>query len=359
MDIVQTQLLDATQGIKIGLIEFNNPKALNAQNPQMVQIIAQTLNDWADDGRVAMVVMRGTGDKAFCAGGDIKSLQVASGEQVHSFFEQEYALIHQIHSYPKPILAWGHGIVMGGGLGLLAGASHKVVTPQTLMAMPEVSIGLFADAGGSYFLHRMMGKVGLFLGLTGARFNGDDARHLGLADFALEHGAFDDVMANLLSSAWHTPSAPLDDLQQTPNHHLLSRILSAYHRVEILPKGDVMANVDVINQLMNAGDLMQVNQALLDYEGDDAYLKSAIDSYRQGSALTKAITWQIYHTVGTQSLKQVLDMETVVATNCVLYGDFKEGVRALLVDKDKNPRWRYELGRIDDEMVARFFVDGA
>lgn len=151
-DTILARLAPTAHGKYIGVITLNNPKALNAQNLDMVKATRKHLDTWADDDSVAVVVLHGTGDKGLCAGGDIKALYGgASGASAHDFFTHEYGLMHAMNTYPKPIMAWGHGIVMGGGMGLFVGSSHKVVTSATLMAMPEVSIGLFPDAGASYF----------------------------------------------------------------------------------------------------------------------------------------------------------------------------------------------------------------
>lgn len=346
--LIQSRLLATANGKYIGILTLNNPKALNAQNLEMVSVLSEYLSQWQDDDSVAMVVLHGTGDRALCAGGDIKSLQSASIKDVERFFDKEYGLMYQMHTYAKPILAWGNGVVMGGGLGLLASSSHKVVTQSTMMAMPEVSIGLFPDAGGSYFLNRMMAKVGLFLGLTGARFTGMDALYLGLADFAVAHEKFDEVLSGLTQIRWQDDRA---------NHHLLSAFLHHYHDNSILTQGYILPNFNTIAQLMNAGDLLAVDKALGAYQGDNAWLLQSIETYQKGSAITKALTWRIYHQVATWSLAEIFAMEKTVAVQCVTKGDFKEGVRALLIDKDKNPNWQYTLETLPDGYVDGFLLN--
>ncbi|WP_066802857.1 enoyl-CoA hydratase/isomerase family protein [Moraxella oblonga] len=349
-DKILSQTIPTKHGKSIGVITLNNPKALNAQNLDMVKHTHQLLDVWASDERVAMIVVHGVGDKGLCAGGDIKALYGdTDGMTAHEFFSHEYGLMYAMHTYPKPILVWGHGIVMGGGMGLFASSSHKVVTQSTLMAMPEVSIGLFPDAGASYFLNRVAGKIGLFLGLTGARFNGADAYEIGVADFAISHDRFDEVLDMICQ---------IDFQDNIVNHHLLSVCLNQFHDKSILPNGQIMYDFDKINQLMN-GELPSINQALLNYQGDSEFIKSAIDIYKNGSDMTKAITFKIYHDLKTTkknfSLKQIFDLETVVATNCVNHGDFKEGVRALLIDKDKNPKWRHTLDDMPMGCIDEFF----
>lgn len=352
-ETILSRLMPTQNGKYIGIITLNNPKVLNAQTLDMVKTTRVILDKWASDDTVAMVVIHGIGDKGLCAGGDIKALYGGTDEQVaYEFFVHEYGLMYAMHIYAKPILAWGHGIVMGGGLGLFCASSHKVVTPTTLMAMPEVSIGLFPDAGASYFLNHLAGKVGLFLGLTGARFNGADAYELGVADFALAHDKFDDVLNALVKTTFVNDNAQ--------NHHLLSACLNQFHDKAILPNSQVMNEFDEINHLMNAGDLLAIDRALKTYQGNGEFIKSAIEIYKHGSDTTKAIMFKIYHDLRTPkkdfSLKQIFDMETVVGTNAVNHGDFKEGVRALLIDKDKNPKWRYALESLPDGYIDGFFT---
>lgn len=347
-DLIQTQQIPTNNGKTIAIISLNNPKTLNAINPEMVQAMQHQLTKWRDDDAVAMLVINSTNDKSFCAGGDIKSIY-HHADNAHDFFTHEYALMHTLHTYPKPVLAWGHGIIMGGGMGIFLACTHKIATQNTLMAMPEVSIGLYPDAGASYFLNHLAGKVGLFLGLTGARFNGTDAYGLGLVDFVICHDKFDELLTALQQINFK------DNIQ---NHHLLSAFLNNFHDQSILPNGQIQAVFDEINTLMN-GDLIQIHHALLDYQGNSDFIKSALEFYKHGSDLSKVITFKIYHDLKTTkkdfSLKKIFDMETIISTQCVHHGDFKEGVRALLIDKDKNPKWRYTLDEISKDNIDELF----
>ena len=185
----------AANGMRFGIATLNAPQTLNGLSLEMVDLLAARLDEWARDPGVALVVLQGAGEKAFCAGGDLHGLYRSMGENqgksgwsnayARRFFEHEYRLDYRIHTYPKPVLCWGHGIVMGGGIGLMMGASHRVVSETSRLAMPEVSIGLFPDVGGSWLLNRMPGRIGLFLALTGAHMNTADAFFAGLADFRL------------------------------------------------------------------------------------------------------------------------------------------------------------------------------
>lgn len=334
-------------GKALGIITLNNPKALNAQDLDMVTAMADKLTEWEDDNAIAAIILQGTGDKALCAGGDIKGLYYALAdgkpELTTQFFETEYALMYHLHTYNKPIIAWGNGIVMGGGLGLFAGSSHKVVTENTLMAMPEVSIGLFPDAGGTYFLNRMPNKIGLFLGMTGARFTGADAYHLGLADFAIDSNAYQTMIDKLLCADWS------DDGNY--NRGIANAVLKQLHHDDLVKNPPIAQEIPAINQLMNAGNLLDIDKALHDYHGDSDFIKSAQAFYVNGSPITKALTYGLYLKSKTLSLQEILNIELNVAIYCCAKGDLKEGIRALLIDKDKNPQWQMSIEEVVDSII--------
>ena len=183
-------------GRSVGVATLNAPAALNALSLSMVRALTPMLRQWAYDNAIVGVVLQGAGEKAFCAGGDLRelyeSLRANPGEPsdyARGFFAEEYQLDYLIHTFDKPILCWGHGIVMGGGIGLMSGASHRVVTSQSRLAMPEITVGLYPDVGGSWLLRRMPGRLGLFLALTGASRNASDALFCGRAYRDLSAGA--------------------------------------------------------------------------------------------------------------------------------------------------------------------------
>src|SRR5690606_38353217 len=194
------ETLSSGNGYRIGVVTLNVPKTLNSLTAEMVDLLLPQLRAWQTDPKIACVLLRGSGDRALCAGGDVVELRnssLARDGKAEAFFEREYRLDYLIHTYRKPILVWGHGVVMGGGLGLLAGASHRVVTAQTRLAMPEVTIGLFPDVGGSWFLPHVPGRTGLFLALTGASINASDTLFLGLADRFLDHAQWPQLLEKL------------------------------------------------------------------------------------------------------------------------------------------------------------------
>ena len=180
----------------IGHLTLNRPAGLNAITLQMVRSLSAQLQAWAEDPQVYAVVLRGAGDKAFCAGGDIRSLydSFKNGDTLHQdFFVEEYALDLAIHHYRKPVVALMDGFVLGGGMGLVQGADLRVVTERSRLAMPEVAIGYFPDVGGSYFLPRIPGELGIYLGVTGVQIRAADALYCGLADWYLESNKLADL----------------------------------------------------------------------------------------------------------------------------------------------------------------------
>ena len=345
-------------GHLIGVMTLNTPKSLNALSAEMCQLLAQQLDNWQSDDQVVALVLKGAGDKAFCAGGDIRKLydsMSASAPMPNpyatEFFSHEYRLYRQMHFYPKPLILWGDGIIMGGGMGLMAGCSHRLVTERTRFAMPEVTIGLFPDASGSWFLQRMPAKTGLFLGLTGAMCNGNDALLANLAEYAVASSDYDAIIQRLKQSDWKAAASSTDKCDNNSAHSIVSRALAAASVAE-LPASKLATYWQPIQQLMNSGGLgdidalLQSDEAMAKLDADfaaDSWTQRAVATYRHGCPTTVALTYALYHSATDLSLEQVLYLETNVAVHCAANPDFKEGVRALLIDKDRSPQWSRSL----------------
>ncbi|MDE4454171.1 enoyl-CoA hydratase/isomerase family protein [Psychrobacter sp. DAB_AL62B] len=347
-------------GHLIGIMTLNTPKSLNALSVEMCQLLSQQLEQWQRDDRVVALVLRGAGDKAFCAGGDIRKLYDSMSETAPlpnpyatEFFSHEYRLYRQMHFYSKPLILWGDGIIMGGGMGLMAGCSHRLVTERTRFAMPEITIGLFPDASGSWFLQRMPAKTGLFLGLTGAQCNGNDALLVNLAEYAVASSDYDAIIQRLKQSDWQAvaDSDSTDKFHNNSAYSIVSRALAAQPIAE-LPTSKLASYWHPIQQLMNSGSLgdidavLQSDEALAQLDkgfAEDSWTQRAVATYRHGCPVTAALTYGLYHKATDLSLEQVLYLETNVAVHCAANPDFKEGVRALLIDKDRNPQWSRSL----------------
>lgn len=348
----------ATNGKKIGFATLNAERSLNALSLDMIRLLDNRLREWAEDEEIAIVVLQGAGEKAFCAGGDVRKLRSALVDNdsagpnpfATTYFTEEYSLDFLIHTYQKPILLWGSGIVMGGGLGLMAGASHRVVTESSRIAMPEITIGLFPDVGGSWFLNRMPGRVGLFLSLTAAPLNAHDALTVGLADFFMCAEDKLGLSARLVDVAWS------EDAQC--NHGKLSKLLREFadQAAPLLPASPVRTHFDLIQHLTDGDTLEEVVERITGYQGDDVWMQRAAKSLVTGSPTSAALSWAISKRARHMSLAEVFRMELNLAVQCCAHPDFREGVRALLIDKDNQPKWTpATLAELTPEWVEAHF----
>ena len=334
-------ILTTASAHRFGRATLNAPANLNALSLEMVDLLQPQLEAWAQDPQIAGVLLDASGDKAFCAGGDVVGLYQAiralpPGEVpplAQDFFEREYRLDHLIHTYPKPLVCWGHGFVMGGGIGLMAGASHRVATLRTRMAMPEISIGLYPDVGGSWLLSRLPGRTGAFLALTGAHLNAADALFAGLADFAVPHERHSDLLTALTSAHWTGERA--DDAAQ------LSHLLQDLGQGLELPASPLRTHFDRINTVIGHDRLQDIAPRLGALADDaDPWLAQAARTFMNGSPTSAALGLELQRRARLLSLADTFRLELQASLGCCAHPDFAEGVRALLVDKDKNPRWQ-------------------
>lgn len=344
-----------TSGHKIGSLVLNKPKALNALDLDMASIMLDALNGWSKNDEIVCVVISSHGDKAFCAGGDIVSMYNAMKTSngtippfLESFFTTEYTLDYTIHNFSKPIIVWGSGIVMGGGMGLLCGASHRIVTETSRLAMPEITIGLYPDVGGSYFLPRLPGKSGLFLGLTGGNMNGADAMYVGLADALVDSSQFDVLLENLKEHSW----AEANLGQQVTT--VISELSSPVNP----PVSNVEAHQDYIDGLCSGESCAEVVSAILSADmNNDKWLSRAQKTLSVGSPITAHLVFEQCQRGAELSLADCFKMEAIMSCRCGESGEFQEGVRALLIDKDNNPKWQYpSVSNVPAEVIANYFA---
>lgn len=354
--------LPTPDGYVVARATLNAEKSINSLTLPMIDALDAQLRAWADNPQVACVFLDGAGEKGFCAGGDVRKLYESAkecgaekrNEYAESFFGREYRLDCLIHTYPKPLVAWGHGVVMGGGVGLLAGASHRVVTEATRFAMPEITIGLFPDVGGSFFLNRMPGRTGLFLGLTGAQCNAADVLFLGLADRYIPNAMRQSVLDALVAAGWS------DSLPR--NHSVTGNLLRRFERADGVarPVSNVRTHFDLIEILTDGDDCDAVVAQILACESADPWMQRAQKTLRGGCAVTALIVWEQIRRARHLSLAEVFRMELVVAVQCLRHPDFVEGVRALLIDKDGAPAWKYgdvasvPLAYLEEHFTAPF-----
>jgi len=357
-DKIRVSIISNEHG-NIGRITLNKPKALNALDLDMVNAMLVQLQAWHDDTSIAAVFIDSEHEKAFCAGGDIVSMYKAMKEMpsdntqeappfIARFFEQEYRLDYCIHTYPKPLVCWGDGIVMGGGLGVFSGANIKIVTQNTRVAMPEITIGLFPDVGASYFLNRMPAGIGRFLGLGAASINGHDCINIGLANFLLCHETKQSVL-ELLSS--------LD----TVNHASLTALFSdlASKENNLTQAGLLDGLYEDLAVLDNCVDLEGIHAVLSEISQANSHSKivsKALTNFEKGSPITAHLVLSQLDRAKHSSLAECFQMELSMAYQCSLSGEFEEGVRALLIDKDNQPKWRYtHYSQVQANMIDAHF----
>ncbi len=335
---------------RVGYLTLNRPAGLNAVTLEMVRMLHRQLQQWADDQDVVAVMLRGAGEKAFCAGGDIRSLydSYKSGDSLHrEFFEEEYALDQYIHAYGKPLLALMNGFVLGGGMGLVQGASLRVISERTRMGMPEVGIGYFPDVGGSYFLSRLADNLGIYMGLTGNNVSSADALYAGLADYCVPYEQFAALEQALNRQDWSTPPV-----------QALTNLLVSIGCTE-LPDPPFAALAPAIEQHFAYDSVAAIRQSLAG-ETRPEYRDWAAETLKvrdSRSPLSLSVTLEMLRRGRTLSLAECFAMELKLDRQWFDQGDIIEGVRALIVDKDKNPRWNPPtLDEVTSERVAAFFA---
>lgn len=328
----------ATESSSKGMIIINRPKALNAINLEMVRKIYKHLKKC--EKSKLLVIIKGTGEKSFCAGGDVRAIvEAGPTEESKSFFREEYTMNHLIGNYKIPYIALMDGITMGGGVGLSVHGRYRVATERTLFAMPETAIGLFPDVGGSYFLPRLSGKLGMYLGLTGYRLKGEDVANAGIAT----HYCPSDKLKHLESALLNCNDP--DDIADIMN--------SLTKKPE--KKFVLGPHLEAINKCFAAPSVEGIFKNLSD-EGTDWSLNT-LNVLKKMSPLALKVTHRQLEHGANLSLTQCLMMEYRMVVRHLEDSDFKEGVRALLIDKDQKAKWNpSSIEAVSSERVAKFFA---
>ncbi len=333
----------------IGHLTLNRPSGLNALTLEMVRSLHQHLQTWAQDPLIKAVVLRGEGPKGFCAGGDIRSLHDSykAGSDLHErFFVEEYALDLCIHHYRKPVLVIMDGFTLGGGMGLAQGADLRIVTERSRLGMPEVGIGYFPDVGGSYFLSRIPGELGTYLGVSGTQVQAADALYCGLADWYLASDRLSTLDQGL--DALNFGSHPLKDLQG-----LLAKL-----GTQTLEDAPLARLRPVIDHYFGQPDLPSILEQLRSVRIGDSqqWAHATADLLETRSPLAMAVTLEMLRRGRHRSLEDCFAMELHLDRQWFAHGDIVEGVRALIVDKDKQPRWNPPtLAALSSQRVDQFF----
>ncbi|WP_083706247.1 enoyl-CoA hydratase/isomerase family protein [Arthrobacter sp. QXT-31] len=321
---------------RLGVVTLNRPRAVNALTAGMVAAILEQLTAWADDDSVATVLVQGAGDRGLCAGGDIVAIYrdiLAGGDETARFWADEYRMNSLIARFPKPYVAFMDGLVLGGGVGISAHGSLRIVTERTRSGMPETTIGFVPDVGGTLLLSRSPGETGTHAALTGAHLSGADALFLGLADHFV-------------------PSGRLAELAAALEHESAEAAVARF--AETAPPSELEAQRDWIDACYSADDAEEIVRRLRAAGGDAA---AAADTIEAKSPTAVKVTLASLRRSRGLSLDEVLAEEYRVGLHCLGGPDFREGIRAQVVDKDRNPQWRpATLQEVRTEDVERYFA---
>ncbi|KVE32731.1 enoyl-CoA hydratase/isomerase family protein [Burkholderia sp. TSV86] len=340
---------------RVALITLNRPAALNALSHEMVRALAALIERCRDDQEIVAIVLRGAGDKGFCAGGDVRALYHASGSggrDWRPFFVDEYRLDHALHTFAKPVVALMDGVTMGGGMGLAQGAALRVSTERSRIAMPETRIGFVPDVGATHFLAKLPVELALYIGLTGAVLSGADALSARLADLCVPSSWLDTFEARLERADWAdgvpralravfeppcniVPHAALDSQMPWIVRHFDRR-----SRVERI--------VATLRQDLARDDLPREQRQ---------WLQATLDALLSHSPTMLEVTRGALLRGRQMTLAESFRMELGIVVRAIEDGDFREGVRAHLVDKDRRPRWApMSLVEVQDERVRYFLT---
>uniref|UniRef100_A0A8C3T6C9 3-hydroxyisobutyryl-CoA hydrolase n=2 Tax=Chelydra serpentina TaxID=8475 RepID=A0A8C3T6C9_CHESE len=330
-----------------GVITMNRPKALNALNLSMIRQIYPQLKTWERDPETFLIIIKGTGGKAFCAGGDIRAITDAGkvGDRLaQDFFREEYILNNAVGTCQKPYVALIDGITMGGGVGLSVHGHFRVATEKTLFAMPETAIGLFPDVGGGYFLPRLSRKIGYYLALTGFRLKGRDLQKAGIATHFVESEKLPALEEDLMAL-------------KSPSKENVADVLNSYHmkcKIDQEKQFVLDEHMDKINSLFSANSMEKIIQNLKQ-DGSPFALKQ-LETINKMSPTSLKMTLRQLREGASMTLQDVLTMEYRLSQACMSGHDFYEGVRAVLIDKDQVPKWKpATLEEVTDEFVDSCF----
>nr|WP_181210395.1 enoyl-CoA hydratase/isomerase family protein [Psychrobacter sp. D2]MBA2057857.1 enoyl-CoA hydratase/isomerase family protein [Psychrobacter sp. D2] len=335
----------------IGWIKINRPKVLNSINLEVVALMTEALEKWRNDSNIMFVCIHGEGEKGLCAGGDMRKFYDLKDEDVVSyaedFFATEYHLDALIHHYAKPIVVYMNGIVMGGGVGLSVGASHRIVTERTKWAMPEMNIGFFPDVGASFFLNQLPGYVGRYLALTARVIKANDTIYIGAADYYMESSEWEAIQEKWLERKWSP-----DLIHQQLNAAIKSNSTSV---IETSLLKNLQKEIDRHFQYETVEEIIESlhGEAL---KGDGWAAQEVLNLLSKSPTSLKVTLQQLINGIG-KSLDECLEMEKNMAIHFMGTADFYEGVRAVLVDKDGSPNWvPSKLEDLDSSDIEKYFL---
>lgn len=334
----------------VGMITLNRPATLNALTMNMINKLRDKFTRWLEDEEIKVIVIKGAGERAFCAGGDVRAVRQSLIEHkgtglpdlAKHFFFEEYILNHQIHNCSKPYVAFIDRVCMGGGVGLSVHGSHRVATERTLLGMPETTIGLFPDVGGAWFLSRLPGAVGIYLALTGRPIGPADCLAYGIATHVVNSSDLEKIVS---------------DIQHTQlSGDAYKKIDDVLNQYNVVPDKNALSNNNVeIDKYFSEGRVEDIVKNL--EAADTVFASESLEALRSKSPTSLKVTLeQIKRGGKAKGFAETMIMEYRMSQRFALGHDFREGVRALLVDKDHNPKWEpSSLDGVSDELVESYF----
>lgn len=328
----------------LGLIVLARPERINALNLDMLEGIEGKLKEWSEDPSVAVVFICGEGDRGFCAGGDVRTIcekltseGPAYGEKA---FSAEYRIDFLIHTFPKPVVVWGHGAIMGAGLGLYVACDTRLLTLDASLAMPEVTIGLFPDVGASHFLSRLRKDIGLFMALVALRLSAADAIEVGLADFLVREEDREALLVNL------------ENLPKGVSTRVVKDLCGAFKNE--VGRGKLLSRTDQISELLSSKNCYEQLAGLSTFS--DSWWSDAGRNFCQASPTSIKVTKEAFRRGATSSLADCFRQDLTLIAQCMRRHDFVEGVRARLIDRDDRPVWKPgNLEDISEKFVLEHF----
>lgn len=327
---------------KAGVITLTRPKSLNALNVSMIRTLTNTLHQWQNNPEVAFVIIQSTDSKAFCAGGDIRAVYAARLQDDFDFcetiFREEYQLNYLISSYSKPYIALIDGICMGGGMGISIHGSHRIVTENAVMAMPESGIGFFPDIGASYFLNQCPGEIGTFLGIVGEKIKAGDAVYANLATHYISSSNLHQFSQKLLQAKSAADAVEIIEKE-----------------TESAPSSDLKPCQDLINHCFKGRTIESIIQKL--ETANNSCASDWLRALDKHSPTSLRVSLELLRRNQRKSLKECLSLEFRLSQRFSRQYDFFEGVRALLIDKDNVPHWLpRHLNQVTPDMVKAYFA---
>lgn len=328
----------------MGVLTLNRPLALNALNLEMIRLLSHALDAWDNDEEIQIIILKGLGERAFCSGGDLRSVYEAHQRQDHGFietlFREEYLLDARIKAYRKPIISFVQGIGMGGGLGLAFNSQFCVLSSHARLAMPEVGIGFFPDVGASYFLHKSPLEIALYIGLLGVEFGAEDALYAGFATHIMEEKNFSDLLKTMGSSDIKTAG----EVQAFLDQHAMKKSYSGF----------LETDREFLQDIFLRDSMVEIREKIL--QSQHPSKKKILEILSHRSPLSLGVTLKQLLRTKDFSFEEAIKSEFALGRAFFRGVDFYEGIRAAVIDKDRCPKWSLgSVAEVTPEMIEDYF----